>query len=437
MNPEVTVIGAGLAGAEAAWQVARKGLKVRLWEMRPAKGTPAHRTGSFAELVCSNSLRAAGPENAVGLMKEEMRKLDSLIMRAADSHRVPAGGALAVNRDLFSQEITRVLEQLSNVEVVREEVTEVPREGIVVVASGPLTEGALADSIGNLTGSQYLHFFDAAAPIVSRDSIDFSKAFWASRYDKGDPDYLNCPMDKEEYDRFYQALTEAQLHEVRDFEKGMVFEGCMPVEVMAARGPQTLTFGPLKPVGLKDPRSGKRPWAVVQLRKEDMAGTLFNLVGFQTNLKWSEQQRVFRLIPGLERAEFVRYGVMHRNSFLDGPRVLLPTYQMRSCQNIFFAGQITGVEGYLESAASGLCAGINACRLLDGQVPLVFPGETALGALSRHIGCSETKDFQPMNVNWGLFPPLTERVKGKRERGALMAERALTVLERFSEEQGL
>lgn len=437
MNPDVTVIGAGLAGAEAAWQVAQTGLKVRLFEMRPAKGTPAHRTPGFAELVCSNSLRAAGLENAVGLLKEEMRRLGSLIMRAADNHRVPAGGALAVDRNLFSLEVTRSLEEHPNVEVIRQEVTDVPTQGVVIVATGPLTDGAFADSIKTLTGSQYLHFFDAAAPIVTRESIDFNKAFWASRYDKGDADYLNCPMDKAEYELFYKALTEARLHEVRDFEKSMVFEGCMPIEVMASRGPRTLTFGPLKPVGLSDPRTGKRPWAVVQLRKENKEGSLFNLVGFQTNLTWGEQQRVFRLIPGLEQADFVRYGVMHRNSFLHGPKVLLPTYQMRGHGNehILFAGQITGVEGYLESAGSGLTAGMNAARLAAGQEPMIFPPETALGSLAYHVGCSVSADFQPMNVNWGLFPPLEERIKGKRERGAKLAERALGALERFIQAQ--
>ncbi|HWJ02444.1 MAG TPA: methylenetetrahydrofolate--tRNA-(uracil(54)-C(5))-methyltransferase (FADH(2)-oxidizing) TrmFO [Verrucomicrobiae bacterium] len=430
---DITVIGAGLAGSEAAWQAANRGYRVKLYEMRPKKNTPVHHTPLCAELVCSNSLRAAGLENAVGLLKEEMRQLDSLIMAAADKHRVPAGGALAVDRELFSLEITRALEEHPNVELVREELEQIPTETVCIVATGPLTEGGMARAIGELSGEQYLYFFDAAAPIVTRDSIDFSKAFWASRYDKGDADYLNCPMTREEYEEFYQALVEAQLHEVKDFERKMVFEGCMPVEVMAARGPKTLTFGPLKPVGLVDPRTGKRPWAVVQLRMENSAGTLFNLVGFQTNLKWGEQQRVFRMIPGLEQAEFVRFGVMHRNSFLNGPKVLKPTYQLKNKDyaNIFFAGQITGVEGYMESAASGLVAGINAARQITGEPALIFPPDTALGALCNHVGCSISENFQPMNVNWGLFPPLEERIKAKRERGAEMSRRALASLQEF------
>ncbi|HEX3014964.1 MAG TPA: methylenetetrahydrofolate--tRNA-(uracil(54)-C(5))-methyltransferase (FADH(2)-oxidizing) TrmFO [Desulfobacteria bacterium] len=433
MNAEVTVIGAGLAGAEAAWQVARRGITVRLYEMRPVKITPAHKTALFAELVCSNSLRAAGPENAVGLLKEEMRRLDSLVMTAADRHRVPAGGALAVDRGLFAAEITQRLTEHPNVEIVRSEVCELPTDNIVVVASGPLTSGDLAASIKAVTGNNYLHFYDAAAPIVTAESIDFDKAFWGSRYDKGDADYVNCPMGKEEYERFYRELISAEVHQVKDFERKMVFEGCMPLEIMAARGPQTLTFGPLKPVGLTDPRTGKRSFAVVQLRKENREGTMFNLVGFQTNLKWSEQQRVFRLIPGLEHAEFIRFGVMHRNSFLEGPTVLKPSFQLKDPRyhHIFFAGQITGVEGYLESAASGLVAGINAARLVQEQDPLVFPAETALGALERHVGCSESTDFQPMNVTWGLFPALEVKIRGKRERGAKLAERALKKLSEF------
>ncbi len=435
----IDIIGAGLAGAEAAWQVAKRGFKVHLYEMRPEKSTPAHHTGLFAELVCSNSLRASNIENAVGLLKEEMRRLDSLIMAAADLHQVPAGGALAVDRNLFSQEITRRLELHPNVEIIRKEVRDIPTNAIVIVATGPLTEGALAQSIQQLTGSEYLYFFDAAAPIVSRESINFAKAFWASRYDKGDADYLNCPMTQEEYERFYQALVTAQGHEIKGFENNMVFEGCMPVETMAARGPKTLTFGPLKPVGLIDPHSGKRPWAVVQLRKENRDGTMFNLVGFQTRLKWGEQQRVFRLIPGLENAEFIRFGVMHRNSFLKGPDVLKPTYQLRDPRysNVFFAGQITGVEGYLESAASGLVAGINAALVAGGRAPVVFPAQTALGALCKHVGCSESSDFQPMNVNWGLFPPLEQRIKSKKERGAALAERAMLALEQFQLSSGL
>ncbi len=431
MMPDVTIIGAGLAGAEAAWQAARLGSRVRLYEMRPVNTDPAHHSALLAELVCSNSLRAAGPENAVGLLKEEMRRLDSLIMAAADAARVPAGGALAVDRNIFAQIVTDRLTSYPDVEIIRQEVQEIPQTGVVIVASGPLTSGALADSIAQRTGSQYLHFFDAAAPIVTRESIDFAKAFWASRYDKGDADYVNCPMTLPEYEAFYQALVEAEVQVTKDVDKTVVFEGCMPIEVMAKRGPKTLTFGPLKPVGLTDPRTNQRSWAVVQLRKENQAGTLFNLVGFQTNLKWGEQQRVFRLIPGLEQAEFVRFGVMHRNSFLNGPKVLRPTFQMQDQElsNILFAGQITGVEGYLESAASGLIAGINATQIVQNHNPIQFPVETALGALSHHVGCSTSADFQPMNVNWGLFPPLSERVKAKRERGLKLAERALDSLE--------
>ena len=433
MKPDVTIIGAGLAGSEAAWQVAQRGLKVRLFEMRPERNTPAHHSADCAELVCSNSLRAAGVENAVGLLKEEMRRLDSLIMLAADQHRVPAGGALAVDRDHFAAEVTKRLAEHPGIEIVRQEVKEISASGVTVVATGPLTEGDIAKAISDITGDRYLYFYDAAAPIVSRDSIDFDKAFWASRYDKGEADYLNCPMDKAEYERFCEELVAAEIHLVKEFEKGMVFEGCMPVEVMAARGPKTLTFGPLKPVGLTDPRTGKRSWAVVQLRKENLEGTLFNLVGFQTNLKWGEQQRVFRLIPGLEQAEFVRYGVMHRNSFLNGPKVLEPTFRIKEYKlgNVFFGGQITGVEGYLESAASGLVAGLNAARLVKGENLVVFPPETALGALSLHVGCSASDNFQPMNVNWGIIPPLEARIRDKRERGAKLAERALAKLADF------
>ncbi len=427
----ITVIGAGLAGSEAAWQLAERGVMVDLYEMRPIKYTPAHHTGAFAELVCSNSLRGAGLENAVGLLKEEMRRLGSLIMSAADHNAVPAGGALAVDRELFSREVTIRLEEHPNVFIYREEVHKIPRIGITIVASGPLTSDDLAEDLLTITGEEALSFYDAAAPIVTLESIDLSKAFWASRYDKGEADYLNCPMTKEEYDLFYEALVQAETAEVQGFEQGNVFEGCLPVEVMAKRGPQTLTFGPLKPVGLQDPRTGIKSYAVVQLRKENKAGTLFNLVGFQTHLKWGEQKRVFSLIPGLENAEFVRYGVMHRNTFLNAPKVLKADFSLKTHPDFYFAGQMTGVEGYVESAASGLLAGLNAWRRLNQMTPLVFPPVTALGGLARHLEGSPSQNFQPMNLNFGLLPPLTERIRNKREKNAKISERALETLSEF------
>lgn len=433
----ITVVGAGLAGAEAAWQIARQGIKVHLYEMRPVKMTPAHHTQDFGELVCSNSLKGAGLDNAAGLLKEEMRRLNSLLIHVADKHAVPAGGALAVDREKFSQEITRTLENHPLIKVHREEVKEIPQGEIVIIATGPLTSDDLAEEIQKLTGEESLAFYDAAAPIVTLESIDLNKAFWASRYDKGDPDYLNCPMTEEEYKIFYEELCKAERAEVKGFEKGKVFEGCMPVEVMAARGEKTLTFGPLKPVGLVDPRTGKRPYAVVQLRKENLDGTLMNMVGFQTNLKWGEQKRVFRLIPGLENAEFVRYGVMHRNTFLNAPKVLNGDYSLKKNPNLFFAGQITGVEGYVESIASGLVAGLNAVRRLQKSPTLIFPEETALGALARHLEGSPSVDFQPMSINYGLLPPLEKRIKAKREKNLKISQRALAKLEEFSREMGL
>ncbi|WP_019850991.1 methylenetetrahydrofolate--tRNA-(uracil(54)-C(5))-methyltransferase (FADH(2)-oxidizing) TrmFO [Desulfitobacterium sp. PCE1] len=433
----ITVIGAGLAGAEAAWQIARQGIEVELYEMRPVKMTPAHHTEHFAELVCSNSLKGAGLDNAAGLLKEEMRRLDSLLMRAADRYAVPAGGALAVDREKFSQEITKILEEHPLIQVHREEVKSLPPSGIAVIASGPLTSEDLALDIQKVTGEDALSFYDAAAPIVTLESINMEKAFWASRYDKGDPDYLNCPMTEEEYKIFYNELIKAETAEVKGFEKGKIFEGCMPVEVMAARGEQTLTFGPLKPVGLIDARTGKRSYAVVQLRKENRAGTLFNLVGFQTHLKWGEQQRVFRLIPGLENAEFVRFGVMHRNTFLNAPKVLKADYSLQKSPNLFFAGQITGVEGYVESTASGLVAGLNAVRRLKNLPTLIFPQETALGSLARHLEGSPSVDFQPMSINYGLLPPLEVRIKAKKEKNAKISARALAKLEEFKAAEGL
>jgi len=433
----VMIIGAGLAGTEAAWQLAERGITVELYEMRPIKNTPAHCSDQFAELVCSNSLRAAGLENAVGLLKEEMRRLNSLIMKAADSTAVPAGGALAVDRVLFAQTVTDKISSHPKVKVIREEVTTIPRDRIVIVASGPLTSDTLAQDILKLTGEEALSFFDAAAPIVELESVDLTRAFWASRYNKGEADYLNCPMTKEEYEAFYEALVKAETAEVKGFEKNLVFEGCMPIEIMAARGLMTMAFGPLKPVGIIDPRTGKTPYAVVQLRKENIEGTLLNLVGFQTHLKWGEQKRVFRLIPGLEHAEFARFGVMHRNSFLNAPKVLRADFRLRQHENIFFAGQITGVEGYVESAASGLLAGLNVFRRLSNQDPLIFPPETALGGLARHLEGSPSVDFQPMNINFGLLPPLGQKIKGKREKNLKLSERALSELEKFIQSEGL
>lgn len=421
----VTVIGAGLAGSEAAWQIALQGVPVRLYEMRPTKSTPAHHTTDFAELVCSNSMRAAAVTNAVGLLKEEMRRLDSLIIQSADRHAVPAGGALAVDREGFSSSVTEALEKHPLVEVVREEVPALPPQGIVVVATGPLTSPSLSQSIADFIGQDYLFFFDAAAPIVTKESIDFDKVFLASRYDKGEAAYLNCPMTESEFAEFYNALTTAETAEVHDFEQNQFFEGCMPIEAIADRGAKTMLFGPMKPVGLSDPRTGKRPFAVVQLRQDNASATLFNIVGFQTHLKWGEQKRVFRMIPGLEEAEFVRYGVMHRNTYINSPSSLLPTYQSKARAELFFAGQITGVEGYVESAAAGLIAGLNAGRLALGRPLLEFPQTTAIGSLAYYITHAAPDNFQPMNATFGLLPPLRERVKDKRQRNEQLAERAL------------
>jgi len=425
MTEAVTVIGAGLAGSEAAWQLAKRGVKVRLIEMRPAKFTPAHHTDKFAELVCSNSLRAAALENAVGLLKEEMRRLDSLIMRAAEATRVPAGGALAVDRDRFSDFITGALTEHPTVSVERREVTEIPAQGIVIIATGPLTSDAMAARLGELTGTEHLYFYDAVAPIVTLESVNLERCFWGSRYGKGEKAYLNCPLTQEEYERFWEELVRAERHPLKEFEELKVFEGCMPVEEMARRGPETLRFGPLKPVGLVDPHTGRQPYAVVQLRQDNREGTLYNLVGFQTQLKWGEQKRVFGLIPGLENAEFVRYGVMHRNTFIASPKVLAPTWQLKAAPRLFVTGQVTGVEGYVESAASGLVAGINAARLARGLDPIVLSPETACGALAHYVTTAGLGNFQPMNVNFGLFPPLDTRVRGRRERNLALAQRAL------------
>ncbi|MED3660387.1 FADH(2)-oxidizing methylenetetrahydrofolate--tRNA-(uracil(54)-C(5))-methyltransferase TrmFO [Ureibacillus terrenus] len=430
----VNVIGAGLAGSEAAWQIASRGVRVKLYEMRPVKQTPAHHTDKFAELVCSNSLRANTLTNAVGILKEEMRIMNSLIMEAADRASVPAGGALAVDRHEFSGYITEQLKNHPFIEVINEEVTEIP-EGITVIATGPLTSESLAKKIQELTGEEYLYFYDAAAPIVEKESINMDKVYVKSRYDKGEAAYINCPMTKEEFERFYEALINAEVVELKEFEKEIYFEGCMPIEVMAKRGPKTLLFGPLKPVGLEDPRTGERPYAVVQLRQDDAAGTLYNMVGFQTHLKWGAQKEVFRLIPGLENVEIVRYGVMHRNTFINSPKLLKKTYQLKFRPNLFFAGQMTGVEGYVESAGSGLIAGVNAARLAQGKEPVEFPVETALGSMARYITEADPNNFQPMNVNFGLFPELGERIKSKQERALKYAERAIATIRNFMNNQ--
>lgn len=398
---------------------------MRLLEMRPEKLTPAHHTGNFAELVCSNSLRAASLENAVGLLKEEMRRMDSLIMRAAEANRVPAGGALAVDREGFSQFVTAALSEHPLVTVERREARDIPGEGITIIATGPLTSEPLAERLRELTGAEHLYFYDAVAPIVTLESVNLDRCFWGSRYGKGEEAYLNCPMTEEEYERFWRELVHAERHPLKEFEEIKVFEGCMPIEIMAERGPETLRYGPLKPVGLRDPRTGEVPYAVVQLRQDNREGTLYNLVGFQTQLKWGEQKRVFSLIPGLEEAEFVRYGVMHRNTFIASPKVLAPTWQVRDEPRLFVAGQVTGVEGYVESAASGLMAGFNAARLARGLGPVVFPPITACGALAHYVTTANPAHFQPMNANFGLFPPLEQRVRGRRERNLALAQRSL------------
>ncbi len=430
MTPIVNVIGAGLAGSEAAWQIASRGVNVRLYEMRPVKQTPAHHTDKFAELVCSNSLRANNLTNAVGIIKEEMRMLDSLIIRAADACAVPAGGALAVDRHEFAGNVTDTIRNHPLIEVINEEVTELP-EGITIIATGPLTSPALAEQIRKLTGEEYLYFYDAAAPIIEKDSIDMDKVYLKSRYDKGEAAYLNCPMDEEEFERFYNALVAAEIVPLKEFEKEIYFEGCMPVEVVAQRGAQTLLFGALKPVGLEHPVTGKLAKAVIQLRQDDAAGTLYNIVGFQTHMKWGAQKEVIRLIPGLENVEIVRYGVMHRNTFINSPRVLDATYQLKANSNVFFAGQMTGVEGYVESAGSGLIAGINAANLALGKELVLFPHETALGSMARYVTEANPTNFQPMNINFGLFPELGKRVRTKLERAEKHAERALKAISEF------
>ena len=432
MNERLTVIGAGLAGSEAAWQAANRGVNVTLYEMKPQKYSPAHHKDSFAELVCSNSLRADGLSNAVGLLKEEMRRLNSLIMQAADATRVPAGGALAVDRDAFSQYVTDKIHAHENITVINEEVTKIPQDGTVIIATGPLSSEGMQSAVSSLIGESYLHFYDAAAPIVTLESIDMSRAYFASRYGKGDgQDYINCPMDKDEYLAFYNELVKAETAELKEWDKNLtVFEGCMPVEIMASRGVDTLRFGPMKPVGLPDPhRDGKLPYAVLQLRRDNFEGTLYNLVGFQTHLKFNEQKRVFGMIPGLQNAEFVRYGVMHRNTFLNSPKLLDKFYRLKADERIYFAGQMTGVEGYVESAASGLCCGINAALTLCGRDPVDFTKDTAIGALQNYIAEGSAADFQPMNINFGIINGLDARVRDKKQRYEAVSARALEILE--------
>lgn len=423
---KITVIGGGLAGCEAAWQIANRGIKTELIEMKPAKKTPAHKSDFLAELVCSNSLKAARVDSAAGLLKEEMRRFDSLCLSAADRCAVAAGGALAVDRDEFSRIITEKIKSHPNITVKTETVTEIPRDGITVIATGPLTDGSLAEEISKLCEGGNLSFFDAAAPIVTSESIDMDKAFYASRYGKGTDDYINCPMNKEEYTAFYNALITAESAPVHGFDRPVnVYEGCMPIEILAKRGEDSIRFGPLKPVGLRDPRTGHRPWAAVQLRRENAAATLFNIVGFQTNLKFPEQKRVFSMIPGLESAEFMRYGVMHRNSFINSPKLLSPDLSLKADGNIFFAGQLSGVEGYMESAASGIVAGINAAARLCGKEPLILPDFTMTGALLSYICNPAVTDFQPMGANFGIIPPHDPHIRDKRERYAALANRSL------------
>ncbi len=421
----VNVIGAGLAGSEAAWQLSKRGIHVDLYEMRPVKQTPAHHTDKFAELVCSNSLRANSLTNAVGVLKEEMRILDSLIIEAADQSSVPAGGALAVDRHDFSGYVTEKIRENPLITIHQEEITNFP-PGITIIATGPLTSDSLSKKLQELTGQDHLYFYDAAAPIIEKDSINMDKVYLKSRYDKGEAAYLNCPMDEDEFNRFYEALTQAETVPLKEFEKEIFFEGCMPIEVMAQRGKKTMLFGPLKPVGLEDPKTGKKPYAVVQLRQDDAAGTLYNIVGFQTHLKWGPQKEVLRLIPGLEEVEIVRYGVMHRNTFINSPSVLNRTYQFKERDDLFFAGQMTGVEGYVESAASGLVAGLNAALLAQGKEPTVFPKETMIGSMAHYITSTSSKTFQPMNVNFGLLPELPQRIKNKKLKYEQYAERALS-----------
>jgi methylenetetrahydrofolate--tRNA-(uracil-5-)-methyltransferase len=435
----VTVIGAGLAGSEAAWQVAQQGLPVVLYEMRPQVMTPAHKTGQFAELVCSNSLKSNNLDRAGGILKAELRRLGSLILNAADATSVPAGSALAVDRVRFADRITAAVENHPLITIRREEVTSIPEEGVTIVASGPLTSQPLARALFGLTSAKYLFFYDAISPIVTRESIDDEKVYLASRYDKGEAAYINCPMNREQYDAFYDALMAAEVSLHADVDPDELFEGCLPVEVIGSRGRDGLRFGPMRPVGLRDPRTGEQPWAVVQLRAENQELTMYNLVGFQTSLKYGEQDRVFRMIPGLENCEFLRYGQIHRNTYINAPTLLRPTYQFRQRDDLFFAGQVTGVEGYIESTGAGLLAGLNAARLIKGQELLVLPRETILGALAQHITTADPDHFQPMNANFGILPPLaaSQRKLKKSEKGEARAVMCLKALDDFIAARGL
>lgn len=436
MSKSVTVIGGGLAGSEAAWQLAKRGINVDLYEMRPTKMTPAHKTGELAELVCTNSMRSNQLSNAVGLLKEEMRRLDSLILKAADETQVPAGGALAVDRDEFSAYVTQKLHSLPEITFHDEEITAIPQDGITIIATGPLTSDKLAEQIQKFSGTESLHFFDAAAPIIAADSIDREIVYKKSRYDRGDAAYLNCPMNEAEYEHFRQELVNAETAEMHDFEKDEVFEGCMPIEVMAARGEKTMLFGPLKPVGLEDPHTEKTPYAVVQLRQDNAAASMYNIVGFQTHLKYGEQKRVFSLIPGLANARFIRYGKMHRNTYMASPEVLTASYEAKKQPGLFFAGQMTGVEGYVESAGSGLVAGINAAKRAQGSEPVAFPKVTALGSMAHYVTTTSVKHFQPMNASFALIPGLEgKKIRNKRERHEKISERSLERLADFAKEE--
>lgn len=427
MKDYINIIGGGLAGCEAAYQISKCGINVRLYEMKPTKYSPAHSNSNLAEIVCSNSFKSNLLTNACGLLKEELRMLDSLLIKIADETSVPAGQALAVDREEFSRKVTEYMENLDNVEIIKEEVTEIPDDAVTIIATGPLTSDVLFEKISKLVGNNELHFYDAAAPIIEKSSVDMNIAFIGDRYGKGEADYINLPMNKEEYENFWNELVNAEVVELHSFEKREIFEGCMPVEVMANRGIDTLRYGPLKPVGFDDPRTGRRPYALVQLRQDNSVGSLYNMVGFQTNLKFGEQKRVFSMIPGLQNAEFVKYGVMHRNTYINSPQILNNVYQMKDNENVFFAGQITGVEGYVESIASGLLAGINAVRYMKNKGKIVFPVETMIGALTDYISTPNEK-FQPMNANFGILPKLPEKIRDKQERYKKLSDRAISIM---------
>lgn len=427
MKDYINIIGGGLAGCEAAYQISKRGINVRLYEMKPTKYSPAHSNSNLAEIVCSNSFKSNLLTNACGLLKEELRMLDSLLIKIADETSVPAGQALAVDREEFSRKVTEYMENLDNVEIIKEEVTEIQDDAVTIIATGPLTSDVLFEKISKLVGNNELHFYDAAAPIIEKSSVDMNIAFIGDRYGKGEADYINLPMNKEEYENFWNELVNAEVVELHSFERREIFEGCMPVEVMAKRGIDTLRYGPLKPVGFDDPRTGRRPYALVQLRQDNSVGSLYNMVGFQTNLKFGEQKRVFSMIPGLQNAEFVKYGVMHRNTYINSPQILNNVYQMKDNENVFFAGQITGVEGYVESIASGLLAGINAVRYMKNKGKIVFPVETMIGALTDYISTPNEK-FQPMNANFGILPKLPEKIRDKQERYKKLSDRAISIM---------